>query len=294
MPSLTNRPGAEAEGERQARRRQAQRLAAIRRPPRVRSVPSGRRRLARRSCAPRPRSRLCSSATTSSRFLACRGRRRRNRYASAAAWRCRPDARRRTARSPAAGLGAPRGVAARAAARRPRAASSRRRRPGSRAAKRTAPRRASNGQLILRQDERVHLVLDVIEAVAVRRHGDAEQVAAARRRLRLVRHRSTARRAACPLAGSISTTWPFCPLIDQKMAVRRHRHAPAAAAAGRPWSRRGRCRRCGARGRSVPDRDDAVADRVGHVERAVRAEREAGRADQEHVLVGLRAEAARR
>ena len=121
--------------------------------------------------------------------------------------------------------------------------------------------------------------------------GDAEQVAVAGRRLGLIGVDPLRDHLLAGEPGSISTTWPFLPLHDQMW--------PFGAIARAS----GRCSRpslvtsrpvpalLGAR-RRVSDGDDAVLHRVGHIERVVRSQREAGRADQEHVLVGALGEAA--
>ncbi len=88
--------------------------------------------------------------------------------------------------------------------------------------------------------QRVHVVLDIIEALAVGRHRDAEQIAVAGRRLRLVGVDPL--RVELLAAGRVDLDdLAVLGVAGEQMAVRRSSPARAAASADRPWSPAGRC-----------------------------------------------------
>ena len=159
-----------------------------------------------------------------------------------------------------------------------------------RSPRREGPPPGANGQLIVAIDKRVDLVLDEIKSVARRGHGDAEQVAAARRLLRLVRIDPP----RLDLVAAYRIDFHHLAVLGvdhQEMAVRRRRHRQRRlqqAVLGDGPADSGAV----IAGRGVPDRADPVAGRIRDVKRIVGAKREAGRPDEEHILVRLRAEAA--
>ena len=182
MAVLGEQAGAEAEREGQSRRRKAEAGAAVRRLHRE-IVAQRARRVSRRSGAPRPRSRRAAWRRDLVAGLGDEVEGREIGVRSAAPSRCRPGARPKKSSRPAP-LPPRLAATARADSRRssqPAAAGAARRPRRDGPAVRLCRRDSSS-----RQHEGVHLVLDEVEAVAARRHGDAEQIAAARRLLRLV------------------------------------------------------------------------------------------------------------
>ena len=161
-------------------------------------------------------------------------------------------------------------------------------RPKDRAGSAPPPFRRTGSSL--RQDERVILVLDKVKPIAGRRQGDAEQVAAARRLLRLVRVDPPRLDLLAPDRIDLDDL-AVLRVDHQEMPVGRPGHgerslqqAVLGDGSAEPRAMIASCR--------VPDCGDAVAGRVRDIERAVGAEGEPRRSDHEHVLARLRAEAA--
>ena len=113
----------------------------------------------------------------------------------------------------------------------------------------------------------------------------AEQIAVARRRSAPGRHRSIGRRVACPLHGIDFHHLSIQRIARKQMAVGGHDQRQRPSQQARLASRAAGSGAVRAR-RRVVNGDDPIANSIRNIQRAVRAKRQSGRADQERISVG--------